>query len=82
MSLFHKYFYNKKWSKLCFGDRVVVLNVKFYGTDGVCKILLGVCNNFEFHFPKCMLASKNNFYVLCNFSNQHGKVDDFVYSNS
>ena len=32
--LFHKYFYNNKWSKLCFGDRVVILNVKFYGYGG------------------------------------------------
>jgi hypothetical protein len=31
----YKYFYNNKWPKLCFGDRAVVQNDKFYGKEGV-----------------------------------------------
>jgi len=34
MSLFHKYFYNNKRRKLCFGDRVAVLNDILYEYEG------------------------------------------------
>jgi hypothetical protein len=34
MLVFNKYFYKNEKSKLCFGDRVVVLNDFFYQTRG------------------------------------------------
>jgi hypothetical protein len=34
MLVFNKYFYKNEKSKLCFGDRVVVLNDFFYRTGG------------------------------------------------
>jgi hypothetical protein len=33
--IFRYIFYKNKKSKLCFGDRVVVLNVKLFGMEGV-----------------------------------------------
>jgi hypothetical protein len=42
--LFDKYFYNNKRSKLYFGDRVVVVNVGFFRTEGVYLEGFGYCN--------------------------------------
>jgi hypothetical protein len=40
MLVFNKYFYKNEKSKLCFGDRVVVLNDFFYQTEGSRPISL------------------------------------------
>jgi hypothetical protein len=43
MLVFNKYFYKDKKSKLCFGDRVAVLNDMFYEYGGSMSVFTHGC---------------------------------------
>jgi hypothetical protein len=47
MLVFNKYFYEKEKSKLCFGDRVVILNDFFYQTGGSVHINNAISSGFS-----------------------------------
>jgi hypothetical protein len=54
MSVFNKYFYKKKKSKLYFGDRVVVLNDFIYQTGGSIYIFRTLCSVSIFYLVKLL----------------------------